>query len=359
MSKLPIEGFRERRASALIRLLDRVRDFNLLQGKKFEDVFRNDENIRNFINELSPDEFVELLSGLNGILRDKEKEDWELDGGIVEISAPLLLRENIPPLQEQKRLLFSQLIALAQKMNESHRTREDIALLLGTTINSIHAFLDGNGRTSRFVYLLVKNGYSQETKDELEAALLDDGRDIVDPNPSLIRNQIEERLLVDPLEDPIKNPARLTSVLPDVTSKEFDFGSDVPEVAKKKFLDLVRNADNYFRLAMIEELYQHADIEECIQEFPGNTLRKGEKGTIGELYQPTRRVLMLSRLTPRLNNASLENVLNRYWALKNEYVQMVMDCIVNPDKEEYLFEIYGEKIKLIDLLKQKIKPNSV
>ena len=359
MSKLPQEGFRERQASVLIHLLDRVQDISLLHGKKFEEVFGNDANIRNFIKELNSDVFIEILSGINGILRGKEKENWKMDGGIVEISAPLLPRESIPPLQEQKRLLFSELVILAKKMNESNRTREDIALLLGTTINSIHAFLDGNGRTSRFVYLLVKNGYSQETKEELEAALLNDGREFVDPNPSLIRNQIEERLLIDPLEDPTKNPARLTSVLPDVTSKEFVFGSDVSEVVKNKFLDLVRNAGSYFRLAIIEELYQRTDIEEYVQEFPGNAFKRAEIGTSGELSQPTRRVLMLSRLTPRLDNVSLENVLNRYWALKKEYVEMVMDSIANPDKEQYLFEINGEKIKLIDLLKMKIKPNSV
>lgn len=351
---LPQES-REKQADILLRFLDRSQNIEALNGQKLQEVFGDEANMRKFIAEVEPEKFIELLNGLNGILRGKEKTDWNMDGNSVEVSGVLLPSEYIPPRQEDKESLFNELLAAAKEMNANGRDRKDIALLLGATINAIHAYANGNGRTSRFAYLLTKDGYSAKNKEELAKVLREDGREVVDPNPSFIRTGIEEPLLYAPLKDPKRNPSRITNVFPDLTSKEYVFRENVAEVLKKRFLDMSRKDSSYFRIAILEQVYLHGNGEEYIKDFPGEETRPEEEETISELVRHDRRVLILSRLTPKLDTTSIENVINRYWELKKEYVEKIMDCIAHPDKDEYSVEAQGEKVKLIDLFKAEIK----
>ena len=53
----------------------------------------------------------------------------------------------------------------------------DIGLATATSVNLIHAFVDGNGRTSRLIYELLANGYrgSEEDRQRIRSVLEDKG----------------------------------------------------------------------------------------------------------------------------------------------------------------------------------------
>lgn len=351
---LPKES-REKQADILLRLLDRSQNIEALKGQKLQEVFGDEGSMRKFIAEVEPEKFIELLNGLNGILRNKEKTDWRMDGDSVEVSGVFLPSEYIPPRQEDKASLFDELLAAAKEMNADGRDREDIALLLGSTINAIHAYANGNGRTSRFVYLLAKDGYSAKNKEGVAKTLGEYGREIVDPNPSFIRTEIEEPLLYFPLEDQKRNPSRITNIFPDLPSKEYVFGENIPETLKKQFLNISREDSSYFRIALLEEVYRHGGGEEYVKDFPREKTEPEEAGTISELFRHGRRVLILSRLTQKLDAAGMKNIINRYWELKKEYVERIMDCVAHPDKDEYNVDVQGKKVRLVDLFKAEIK----
>lgn len=342
--------FRENRSEALFRLLDRSRNIDVLKGRKLEEVFSDEKSIRNFIEEVNPIEFIGILNGVNGILRGKEKMDWSMDGDGVEISGALQPSEYIPPRQEDKESILGELVVTAKQMSREGRSLEDIALLLGITINATHAYADGNGRTSRFVYFLTKEGYSAKSKAELAKALGEEGRGAVNPSSSFIRNEVEDRLLYAPLEDTEKNPLRITNVFPDLISSEFIFAEGIPEAAKKEFLAINRRDGSYMKIAILEHVYRNGNAEEYTKEFPAE-----QDGAVPEIFRGAHRVLILSRLTPTLSTPDIQNIINRYWQLKREFVEKIMDCIANPDKEENSVEIQGQRTKFIDRLKAEMK----
>ncbi len=355
MFEIPPAESREKQADTLLRLFDRSRNIEAMHGATLQETFGTEENTRKFIDQIKPEEFAELLNGLNGILRGKEKTDWKMDGDSVEVSGALLPSEYIPPRQEDKGALFNELLAAAKEMNTGGRSREDIALLLGATINATHAYTNGNGRTSRFIYLVTKDGYSAKSKEELAKALGEDGREVVDPNPSFIRTEIEELLLYAPPEDPESTPLRITNVFPDLSSKEYVFAESIPEALKKQFFDAMRVDSSYLRIALLEYVYRQDNVEQYVKIFHGREIKPEEKGTYSELFRNERRALILSRLTPNLDVGSIKSIVDRYWELKREYVEKVMDCIAHPEKDEYEIEVRGKKMKLIDLFKSEIK----
>jgi hypothetical protein len=72
----------------------------------------------------------------------------------------------------------------AKKLNEP-----DMAgLTLGLSINAIHYFADGNGRTARMVYALLQNGYDGSAEAQaFYSQVLEEtkGQQIVNPNPAV------------------------------------------------------------------------------------------------------------------------------------------------------------------------------
>ena len=81
---------RDKRAEVLLRFLNTAENIEPFHDKKFETIFSDEEHKRDFIENLSAEEFSQLLNGLNGILRDKKKEDWEMDGETVALESMFL-----------------------------------------------------------------------------------------------------------------------------------------------------------------------------------------------------------------------------------------------------------------------------
>jgi hypothetical protein len=74
---------RDKRADVMVRFLDVAKNIEAFHGKKMEEIFKEEITKRNFLESLNAEEFEGLISGVNGILRKKEKKDWGMDGGAV------------------------------------------------------------------------------------------------------------------------------------------------------------------------------------------------------------------------------------------------------------------------------------
>jgi hypothetical protein len=180
------EGDREQRANGLLRFLNFAKNIEPLEGRSFEEAFDTEEHKREFISSLDAEGFIALLNGLNGILRDKDKKDWAMDGKFVGVKGNFFLS----PFLEDKPELIGQVLSAMQRMNSEGKSLDDIAVLVASCINAIHPYANGNGRTSRFVYTVIANNEKQLTENQREKVLLDSGRDLIDVNPASVQNKI-------------------------------------------------------------------------------------------------------------------------------------------------------------------------
>ena len=92
---------RDKRAELMVRFLDLAENIEPFEGKKVQEVFSNETSRRELIENLDGSQFFELINGINGILRNKDKDEWEIDGGKVMLAGGWGDRHT-PPRQEDK-----------------------------------------------------------------------------------------------------------------------------------------------------------------------------------------------------------------------------------------------------------------
>ncbi len=194
---------REKRAETFLRFLNHAQAIDVFHGKKIEEVLGHENQKRNFIEDIKTEEFLGLLNGINGILRGRPKEKWNMDGKGIGLEGPLFGVGYLAPNQKNKPALLEKVLEAAKEMNRNGVDFKDIGLLISSTLNAIHPYGDGNGRTSRLLYLLLVQDFNSETKKELEQSLLRHGRDKIDINLGFIQHEIEDQI---EKELGIKNP---------------------------------------------------------------------------------------------------------------------------------------------------------
>lgn len=117
--------------------------------------------------------FGQVLCDINATARGMDKEDHHFDGeGVVAGQ----MGGSIPPDQEDKVDLLSELLDKTRSRAEDLLERgvgaqtvmTEMAVTIPTVINKLHLFGDGNGRTSRTLRMLLRDG-DQVTPDRVEA----------------------------------------------------------------------------------------------------------------------------------------------------------------------------------------------
>ncbi|MBP9748325.1 MAG: Fic family protein [Candidatus Pacebacteria bacterium] len=306
------QSFRDNRSEVLIRLFAIARNIKAFHGKTTEEVFQNEASIRDLINNLTPEDFIELINGINGVLRKKPKEEWDMDGKDVILSG--FIGDNTPPHFKDKLDLLHKVLDAAKAINTESRSLEDIGILFGVGISEIHPFNDANGRTGRLVYTLFNYGID---KDKIREVLDDHGRDSVDFDIEHIEYIVEESIRSRVLKDEERN---LTGLFKESISG-LKFDPSVSEAMILKFRAFLKQSRG-------SEPHLWA-IYEFVQE--------NKKDNVFWTSPSGERVLLdLDRLVPKLNEEDLQNILDRFWGFKKEIAELLVDSIVNPNKPEYI-----------------------
>lgn len=331
---------RDRQAEFMFRFLDLAKNIKPFEGRNIEEVLRDEENRRALVERIDANEFIELINGVNGILRDKDKSDWTMDGKKVFLTG--FIEEHTPPRQEDKRALLEKAFQEAKTMNQEGRTLEDIALLLSASINEVHPFADANGRTSRLVYTLLTSGYTNESQPIIKNILSEYGRDHVDINPHLITVELDNLVIAEVgLNDPKKNPHHIGNVFwMGVGREAAGFKHEIPEPLKNDFFIALRFDGTYMNLAVFSFINRHPHIEKYIKEFPRSS--------------PNNVSIILRDLIPDLQEQDLKEIINIYWRLKKRYAELLIDSIVHPEKPEYIVQQEGST-SLLQYFKKRIK----
>ncbi len=221
-------------------------------------------------------------------------------------------------------------------MNREGREFKDIALLISSSINAIHPYLDANGRMSRVIYVLLTNS-GDSIASEIQPVLSKNGRDIVNIDPGLIQTD---------LIDLIKKELGIVSgkILPDTLvglwqeNEDLDlkFNENVSEEQRKVFLHLLKNDEENIFFA----------VKKFIQNYPADDkfILKGERWSR----------ILINNLIPDLNSTQIQEILDNYRSFKREYVTKLIDCIANPNNEDYFVVSGGNKVPLKIFFEQRI-----
>lgn len=330
---------REKRADVLLRFVETSENIEPFHGQKLETIFSDEEHRREFIKNLNTEEFTQLLEGLNGILRNKNKEDWKMDGQDVGVGGNIFTGlEYISPRQEDKPELLDKLLSAVKKMNEEGKDLKDIALAVSATINAIHPFLDGNGRTSRFVYSILTEGFNKEQiKKILSKSATFDGTEI-NIDPGLIKTKIDDMVEADlGVANPEINKDKILGMR--MGGDELKFTEEIDEKQKELFINLYSTDRDYLLWGIFKFLQDNPNIdkEQYLKQIEGGS------------------VVLASFLTRNLDQEKLNQILLNYRDLKKKYVEKIIGSIADPDKEEYQIEIDGQKIPLKNYFENRIE----
>jgi len=286
------------------------------------------------------EEFLQLLDGLNGILRDKRKEDWKMDGETVANVSMFLGIVYVPPRQEDKSELLAEVLSSAKIMSQEGRDLKDVALLVSASLNAIHPYLDANGRTSRMIYLLLTKGFNAETIKELQAVLSESGRDKINIDPGLIQTEIDDLIKNEVgIDNPEINPDRIINLFSGLAKKEMEFEQEISEKDKNLFLELSSKDGQYLFWSVFEFLRNNPELnkKKFIKKFPNGS------------------VILTDILVGDLNQEQLSQILRNYRNLKKKYVEKLVGSIANPDADEYQVDEDGQKIPLKTYFENRIK----
>lgn len=327
------EGDREQRANGLLRFLNFAKNIEPLEGRSFEEAFDTEEHKREFISSLDAEGFIALLNGLNGILRDKDKKDWAMDGKFVGVKGNFFLS----PFLEDKPELIGQVLSAMQRMNSEGKSLDDIAVLVASCINAIHPYANGNGRTSRFVYTVIANNEKQLTENQREKVLLDSGRDLIDVNPASVQNKILNIVSNNAgLNDKEVNPNNLQRIF----AHKLELNDKIPEEEKDILSILFKGDRQRLFLALFEFLKGNPNTDNYIKD-------KKDKGFDFSSID-------INKLLADLSKEEIEKIIEIYRRIKVEEVKILIDCIENPEKPEYKKEYDGKQMSLKEIIEDNI-----
>lgn len=309
-------------------------DYNRgLQGKRLLDflddveafeIFSSKEKIKDFLNNIGPEEFIDFITKINNILRNKKISSVTIDGGDVVLTG-IVEQKNFPKSEDKKRLIVDLL--------EGVKTMDDlneIAAVIGATITGVHLFKDGNGRTSRILYKLISEGYneSDESKKGLKDVMSFGGRNVVDLNIHSVEDEINKTIASDYASDFRKN--RCIKSAQSIRG-EIEYNPDI-EKEKQRLTDYLIDTDSlYMFYAIYNFLSEIGELEKFLQKF------FKENGDLSRSRIDTKK--LFSEISPK----ELEKILDKYYELKTEFVKRFIEAMTN-NPEKYLDDS-GKTIK--------------
>jgi len=341
----PKQEIKNTQVDALADLLSNAENISALRGKKFDEVFSGDENVRSFVEGLDEPAFVELLNSINGIIQGKDKIEWQMAKGSVPITMGGKgegLPGYIPPYAEDRTVLFAEALGAMKEMVRDGRSLEDVAIMLSSTINAVHAYSDANGRTSRLLYLLITEGLNMESESVIKRALSEDGRGVVDINPEKIESDLQNVLI---LKAGLKRAVGVWES--EKSRRDISFGENLSGELKAKLLEMLADV-SYGSIALHKYLNDKPDAQIYFKNYPAEEVAWG--GRVKVL--PERNNVLVDVLFKNLDDAQAREILSIYGEIKSGMVRILIDSVVHPDKPEY---VGADGVSILEKFKQKIE----
>jgi hypothetical protein len=250
------------------------------------------------------EEFMDFVGRINGIARDIPIKDREADGEKVVLSSPLIGDTLVPKHDDKRTLLEEAYDARLELPN-----REDIRYMIPVVINAVHLFVDGNGRTSRVMNTLLSQHASVE---DLEAAL--------DLSPAYV-SPYTEREVAEKHGLKYTDEEYPTPLLPEGLTRAFT--PDTPESIKAKEFFTKRKIDFEFSFVAAYSYLKSKNLLKSVY------IRREELPQFD--LEDDYCALSSKKMESVLSDEDWQNILDEYYKLKKEQVEVLIDCFVHPE----------------------------
>lgn len=314
------EQLRDEQGEKLVHFLERTHAFS-----QAHNLLENQENKIDF------KEFEDFLARVNGIARDIPIHERGFDGSGVEIKS--FVETVNTPRQEDKEMLLKHAFEAASRI-----PKEDLKYMLPAIVNAVHLFMDGNGRTSRVLHLLLRD-YPSETEclAEIRKSLGEFGRhESFNVNPGEIGLEIESDVskkhgwtFNDNGEPEYLGPIK--SGIASIEFSEINKDASSPKVAKN-FFRLYGN-DVFYALTAIHMVVGDDGVARLSQEYGGIT-----------------RISPI-KMVETFSEEDWNRLLDAFYSLKKEHVEELVDIFVHPeshkttDKNKTLRDYFIEEVE--------------
>lgn len=142
--------------------------FEFLDRANFFDIRKSDEQFEDWLQTLKYEDYSNYLTRLNGLLRDVVIQDRSVDGSGVQLTFGITGDISyLPPADEQKDHLMRETFEALKSIPDNN----DRALLAYYSLQAIHPYMDGNGRTGRVLHELLSDNGKELTEDKLSLLL--------------------------------------------------------------------------------------------------------------------------------------------------------------------------------------------
>lgn len=204
-------------------------------------VFERSESCRQYLLNCNYEDFSDLLVQMNAISRGIDPTGHDFDG-----QEAALLTSELPKWENRQTLLRQALKAtkeiLAQEPSISPERRGDLAILWGGTLTATHPFLNGNGRMSRVLGLLIDQGFdgTPQSAYQLRATMSKQGKNFFANSPLTFSTPsiLLWRFLNDGYQHQFKsqNESDITTSL---------YSEDTATAVVSLFIETIVNSENY------------------------------------------------------------------------------------------------------------------
>lgn len=291
---------RENQAKKIVDFLTRIRARELVQN-----IFSS--------KELPPFEyFLDFVVRINGIVRDIKISDRKIDGQNVGLSGMGYVTVLHPEDKVEVLKKAYGVIGLIDK--------KDVSYMIPLVINAVHLFGDGNGRTSRLFHVLLRDFNTEEDfKKYLEVAVGADGRDeTVDSDPGIVEDSIR-KIIAQNHGIQFKDSERFFPILPNGIINPGVFINEGFDPDEPEFLKIIARTDFiYGFISAYEYLNEKGLLLKCLKE---EKTREGSGLYISSLL-----------MKDNLSGIDWKEILRRYYVLKKEHVETIINSFVNPDQ---------------------------
>jgi len=289
------------------------------------EVFGNQETALDFIRGVDYQGFKDYLTRINGVILGLPKTERGTTDADIEFGNPRSGDvEYLPPNPEDKEELLRKVFEAGKTL----RDPKDIGLLIYLSLQDIHPFLDGNGRTGRAVFnLLTQTDPPAESRAEFAKKCVKPPQDI---NSELCRLMIPELFGEEFFKKYGNISSNITSGFVDIPisntpeSLKLQVGRILGEVARTgvvnpiKFRDLVvlRFLQQKRELSLATSPYKPLPYEPTI--FYGEDEGKYIFSVDG------------NSLLKSLSNEELEELVAIHKQLKIQFIEKLINVISNP-----------------------------
>ena len=324
------EQIRAAQVERIVGFLDRIDAFEF-----FESLRTNPDSAK----DIEYSQFEDFVIRINGIARDIPIVDRHADGRDVHLSG--FGSVSVPEHEDKVPLLKE---AFEEVPHLRHK--EDVAYMLPLIINAVHLFMDGNGRSSRIMHLLLRPDITRDIFiEELKKAVGINGRfDVYNISTEHILDDVEKIALMR------------RGLLFENENKEYDpifpheldgwASVEFPQSQEgRRFKKLI--ADDYVPCFVVAYNYleEKGLLDQVIVKY-------------GDQESGERILLSLIKMDEFFTPEDWEILVNSLYEIKKERVEIMIDSFVEPEKYMSLDGTKTIRDKLIEKIEKEYIDNN-